>query len=77
VLGELTGEYGNSFSRFTLARSEQARDSLLALPWSQAQQQRFEQWSAQSVQDQRDIEAADTLSFEEWRLRYMSPENLR
>jgi glutamate--cysteine ligase len=29
------------------------------------------------VQDQRDIEAADTLSFEEWRLRYMSPENLR
>jgi glutamate--cysteine ligase len=77
VLAELTGEYGNSFSRFTLARSEQARDSLLALPWSAAQQQRFEQWSAQSVQDQRDIEAADTLSFEEWRLRYMSPENLR
>lgn len=77
VLGELTGAYGNSFANFTLARSEQARDSLLALPWSQAQQQRFEQWSAQSVQEQRDIEAADTLSFEEWRLRYMAPENLR
>lgn len=77
VLGELTCAYGNSFANFTLARSEQARDSLLALPWSQAQQQRFEQWSAQSVQEQRDIEAADTLSFEEWRLRYMAPENLR
>ena len=77
VLGELTGAYGNSFANFTLARSEQARDSLLALPWSPAQQQRFEQWSAQSVQEQRDIEAADTLSFEEWRLRYMAPENLR
>ena len=71
------GPEANSFANFTLARSEQARDSLLALPWSQAQQQRFEQWSAQSVQEQRDIEAADTLSFEEWRLRYMAPENLR
>ncbi|CAB5721425.1 Glutamate--cysteine ligase [Delftia tsuruhatensis] len=77
VLQELTGRFGDSFSRFTLAQSERARDSLLALPWSEAQQQRFEQWALQSVQEQRDIEAADTLSFEEWRQRYMSPENLR
>jgi glutamate--cysteine ligase len=77
VLRELQGDYGNSFARFTLARSEHARDSLLALPWGEALQQRFEQWSRESVDEQRAIEAADTLSFEEWRQRYMSPDNLR
>ncbi len=79
VLEQIIGLYGNSFARFALASSEHSRDSLLALPWSGEQQQRFEQWAAQSLQEQRDMEVADAqggLDFEQWRQRYMSAANL-
>jgi glutamate--cysteine ligase len=69
-------DFGNSFLGFTRAQSELTRAKLLALPFSAAQQARFAALSAQSVQDQKAIEAADTMPFEIYRQQYVAPERL-
>ena len=76
VLEQLTGPYGNRFIEFMTAQSANSRDALLAMPWTAEQQQRFEQMSEKSFAAQSAIEAADTLTFEEWRQRYMDPASL-
>jgi len=76
VLEVMAREHGNSFIAFTRAQSLQAKQKLLALPFSVAQQARFEALSARSVQEQKDIEARDTLPFESFRQQYISPERL-
>ena len=76
VLQQLSGEYGNRFIDFMTAQSAKARDALLHMPWSAEQQSRFEKLAEESVAAQARIEAADTLSFEEWRQRYMDPASL-
>ena len=76
VLAAMAQDFGNSFIDFTLAHSQQTRSKLLALPFSGAQQARFAALSEKSLQDQRAIEAADTLSFEEYRQQYIHPDRL-
>ncbi|MDR0215100.1 MAG: glutamate--cysteine ligase [Comamonas sp.] len=76
VLEQLTSAYDNRFIDFMTAQSARARDTLLAMPWTAEQQQRFEQMSDASVAAQAALEAADTLTFEEWRQRYMDPASL-
>jgi glutamate--cysteine ligase len=49
---------------------------LLALPWTGEAQSRFEAMSAQSVDDQKAIEAADTMPFEIYRQEYLSTRRL-
>jgi glutamate--cysteine ligase len=71
ALDAIAGQYGDSFNAFALAHSQVARDALLALPWSDARQQHYEALAAQSLIEQRAIEAADTLPFEQWRKRFM------
>ena len=56
-----------------LAQTRRSHEGLLASPWSPELQQRYVQMAAESVQAQQQIEDADTLSFEEWRQRYMDP----
>ena len=73
VLEQMRRLHGDSFEQFGLTQSLWARDHLLNLPWTQAQQAKFEDMAAQSVQAQQAIEAADTGTFEEWRQRYMDP----
>ena len=63
-------------SAFTRAQSQQTRAKLLALPFSAAQQARFDALAQQSVQDQKDIEARDSMPFEIYRQQYVSPERL-
>ncbi|MCY1551317.1 hypothetical protein D9M68_876370 [compost metagenome] len=58
------------------AQSEQTRAALLALPFSAAQQAGFEQMTAESIQAQKRIEAADTMPFEIYREQYVSPARL-
>ncbi len=58
------------------AQSEQTRATLLGLPFSAAQQAEFEQMTAESIQEQKRIEAADTLPFEIYREQYVSPARL-
>lgn len=76
VLQAMAQAAGNSFSAFALQQSIQARDAVLALPWSAAQQAQFEALAAQSLAEQKALEAADTLPFEDWRQRYIDPSEL-
>ena len=76
VLAAMAAEHENSFVRFVRQQSLQTREALLELPFSDTQQAEFEAQSAQSVQDQRAIEAADTLPFEQYREQYVSPRRL-
>ena len=77
VLKTVVQDFDANFKRFGAAYSRQARDATLARPWSDARTAHYQAQAAASVQAQKDIEAADTLPFEEWRQQYMSPENLR
>lgn len=76
VLAQMAAAHDNSFTAFTRARSEAVRDALLALPWSAERQQAFEAATATSVEEQRRIEAADTMPFEQYREQYVSPARL-
>ncbi|MBD7960411.1 MULTISPECIES: glutamate--cysteine ligase [Comamonas] len=73
VLEQMHRLHGNSFEQFGLMQSMWARESVLSLPWTEQQQAHFEHMAHASVQAQKDIEAADTGTFEEWRQRYMDP----
>ncbi|VUZ29022.1 Glutamate--cysteine ligase [uncultured Comamonas sp.] len=72
-----TQAHGNSFKAFGLAQTQASHDHLLGLPRNAALQKTFAQLSRTSLQAQREIEKADTGSFEEWRQRYMDVANLR
>jgi glutamate--cysteine ligase len=76
VLDAVQQEYGNSFIAMTRAQSAQVKAKLLALPFSHAQQTRFELLTQQSLQEQRDIEARDSMPFEAWRQQYVSADRL-
>jgi glutamate--cysteine ligase len=69
-------DFDNSFAALTRSQSLQSKDKLLALPFSVAQQARLEALSRQSLQDQKAIEAADSMSFEVYRQQYVSPDRL-
>ncbi len=76
VLAVMERDFGNSFVAFTRTQSQQAKSKLLALPFSAAQQAKFAAMSHESVQQQKAIEAADTMTFEAYRQQYVSPERL-
>jgi glutamate--cysteine ligase len=76
VLAAVRRDHADSFVAFARARSQSIRDELLALPWSAAQQARFEAMSAASVDEQQRIEAADTMPFEIYRQEYVSAARL-
>jgi glutamate--cysteine ligase len=76
VLAVMEQDFDNSFLGFTRAQSQQTKAKLLALPFSAGQQARFAAMSEQSVQDQKAIEAADSMLFEAYRQQYVSPERL-
>ncbi len=72
VLAAMKRSYQNSFMRFGLAQSISIRNGLLALPWDERQQARFMALTRKSIEDQRAIEVADTVSFEAYREQYVS-----
>lgn len=76
VLAVMEQDFENSFVGFTRAQSQQAKAKLLALPFSGGLQAKFAAMSQQAVQDQKAIEAADTMPFEVYRQQYVSPERL-
>jgi glutamate--cysteine ligase len=76
VLHAMHTGHGDSFLGFARAQSQQIHSHLLSLPWSSKQQARFEAMAAQSLADQRAIEAADSLPFENYRQEYTSPARL-
>lgn len=76
VLAAMAAEHDNAFVGFVRARSEATRQALLDLPFAPEMQARFEAATAESVEAQKKIEAADTMPFEVYRQQYVSPTRL-
>ena len=76
ILQAMAQQPENGFVGFAAECSARARAALLALPWSPENQAQFEAMAAASWEAQKAIEAADTQSFEDWRLEYMSAQHL-
>ena len=76
VLAAMANDHDNSFVKFARAQSEKTRAALLALPFSDEQQAKFEALTRQSIAEQKKIEEADSMPFELYREKYLSPERL-
>jgi len=76
VLAVMAQDFGDSHVGFIRRQSDATRSALLALPFPQALQQRFEAQAAASLAEQARIEAADTMDFETFRRFYVSPDRM-
>ncbi|OYZ78663.1 MAG: glutamate--cysteine ligase [Polaromonas sp. 24-62-144] len=76
VLAVMAKDFDNSFVQFARAQSRKAQAAVLALPFSEAQQARFQALAQQSVVEQKTIENADSMPFEIYREKYLSAERL-
>ena len=76
VLAAMASDFDSSYIAFTRAQSQQTKAALLALPYSDQLHNRFTRMAQESVDEQRRIEAADTLPFELYRQQYLSVERL-
>ena len=76
VLATITRDFDNSYIEFIRAQSRQTKAALLALPYADTTQNRFVRMAQASIEEQRRIEAADTLSFETYRQQYLSVDRL-
>jgi glutamate--cysteine ligase len=75
MLADLHG-HGDSYRDFVLAQSRRHREALMSMPFPSAEQERFAQLAAASTAEQKAIEAADTLPFEQYRRSYLAVERL-
>ncbi len=76
VLQAMEKDFDSSYLRFTRAQSEATRQSLLNLPLAAPAQDRFNDLARESIAEQKRIEAADTLAFEDYRRQYLSADRL-
>jgi glutamate--cysteine ligase len=76
VLNAMAQDYQHSFAQFTLAQSRQTQASLLELPFSAERALHYAQMAQASLEEQKRVEAADTLPFEVYRQQYLSPQRL-
>jgi glutamate--cysteine ligase len=76
VLKAVQEEFEGSFVAFVRSQSQKTRQDMLDLPMTQAEAAHWAQLSAKSLQDQADIEAADTMPFDIYLQEYLSPKRL-
>ncbi len=76
VLSEMATSHDGSYVRFVRARSEQTRQLLLDKPCTASVQAHFRRLAEASIEEQKRIEAADTMPFEAFRQDYLSPDRL-
>ena len=76
VLSAMAQDFDDSYVAFIRRQSDATRSALLALPFPQALQDRFEAMAAESLAAQARIEAADTMDFETFRRQYVAPERM-
>ena len=76
VLATMARDFDSSYVGFTRAQSVQTRHALLALPFSAEQEARFAALTQASIDEQKRIEANDSLPFEQYRQQYLSVERL-
>jgi len=69
-------EDDDSYVRFVLRQSRQHRATIAGLTVPAADETRFTRMAEDSIAEQRQIEASDSLPFEIFRQRYLSPERL-
>jgi glutamate--cysteine ligase len=77
VLAAMRERHDNSYTRFVLERSRETARELRALAFPPEVAARYARMAEESLEKQRQAEAADTLDFETWRTDYVSPEKLR
>jgi glutamate--cysteine ligase len=76
VLLEMQRKHGGSYTDFVRAMSSRHRETLKAKAFPAAEEERFARLAAESLEEQKRIEAGDTLPFEEYRKRYLAVERL-
>jgi glutamate--cysteine ligase len=76
VLAVMANDYDDSYTHFVLAQSVAHRETILKLPFASDVAERHVQLAKESLARQRDIEAADTLPFDTFLQRYLSPGSL-
>ncbi|HEX4986217.1 MAG TPA: glutamate--cysteine ligase [Burkholderiales bacterium] len=76
VLADLHAQYGGSHTAFALDRSQRHAQAIRALPLDAVTQARYAKMAEASLEEQHQIEAADTMPFEIYRSRYLAPERL-
>ncbi len=76
VLTVMAQDFDDSYVGFIRRQSDATRAALLAMPFTDELQRRFEKMAADSLAEQARIEAADTLDFEEFRRFYVAPERM-
>ena len=77
VLAAMTQDFDNSYVRFARVQSLKTQAALQALPLTDEQLARFIALSQESVDARKAIEAGDSMLFEDYRRRYVSPERLQ
>jgi glutamate--cysteine ligase len=76
ILAEIRERHEGSYFRFALAWSARHRSELQDAPLPPDVERRFAAIAAESIAEQREIEAADAVPFEQFRQKYLSPESL-
>jgi glutamate--cysteine ligase len=76
LLREMEQHHNNSYFHLVQAQSVRHGRNLLTLPLTAEVAARYLRMAEQSVEAQRQIEAQDTLPFENYRQQYLSPERL-
>jgi len=77
VLSAMARNHDNSYVRFVLIESTLHKAMLQHVELPREVRDRFSRLAAESMQKQREIEAADELDFETFRQRYLAPNLLR
>jgi glutamate--cysteine ligase len=76
VLREMQEHHAGSYIRFTLAQSARHAADLRHLPVAAQTQDLFARLARESLEEQQQMEASDTMPFETYRQRYLAPERL-
>jgi glutamate--cysteine ligase len=76
VLHAMARNHGNSFLRFVLIESTLHKGTLKTRELARDAHERFARLAAESLDEQREVEAADTVDFESFRRQYLSQELL-
>src|SRR4051812_14382015 len=77
VLHAMARNHGNSFVRLALIESTLHKAALQRLELAKPVREHFSRLAAESLVNQRDLEAADAIDFETFRQRYLAADLLR
>jgi glutamate--cysteine ligase len=76
TLSEMQEHHDSSYIRFTVAQSLRHAGDIKHLPLPIEVEKRFAELAKESLEEQRQIEAADTMPFEIYRQQYLAPARL-